>query len=150
MQTATRNGQRLDESAAGIKENLANVADDLMILAELQTKLLTLDLQDAAAKARGPVILMIGGGCVALGALPPLLMGLGGLLARSLEWSEPLGWLVVAGVALVVGVGAAWAASQNLCQCGKIFDRSRTELTENIAWIKRVIQRSFPARRPNS
>lgn len=140
--SASMNGHRVEESTAGVGENVANLAYDLVSLSELQAKLLFLDLQEGSAKAATPTALLAGGICMVLGSLPVVLLGLGGVLATWTSLSTPIAWLIVAGVALLTGIIAIRLAVIQLKQASLILTRSRSELNETIVWIKKVIQQT--------
>jgi len=145
--SASVNGHAVEESAAGVGENVVNLAYDLVSLSELQAKLLLLDLQEGSAQAAAPTALLTGGVCLALGSLPVLLLGLGGVLATWTSLSTLVAWLIVSTVALLVGAVSIRLAVVQLRQASLILMRSRSELNETISWIKKVIQQtSFASR----
>jgi hypothetical protein len=142
MSTSTSNGQTIEESAAGMKENVANLAYDFVSLGELQSRLFFLDLQETGAQATRPATVLVGAACVFLGTIPVLLLGIGGLIASNTLLSLPVALLLVAGVALLLSAVAAWFSAAALGRALKTLERSRAEFRENLDWIKRVIQQS--------
>jgi len=141
--SATMNGQRpVEESVAGVGENVAGLAHDLLSLADLQLKLLVLDVQESSARALTPAAMLLGGACLALGGMPVLLLGLGGMLAMWTSWPAPVAYLIVAVAAMVIGAVLVWLSATRLQKAFEVLGRSRTELNDNIAWIKKVIQQT--------
>lgn len=136
------NGQRIEEAAPSMGENVANLAADLVSLGELQVKLLLLDLQEGSGQVIRTAAIFLCGSCLLLGAIPVLLLGLGGLLSSGSSLSLPTAWLLVAVMALMVSSLSLWQAVRQLRRSSAILLRSRTELQENITWIKRVIRQS--------
>jgi hypothetical protein len=123
----------------GVFGNIAGFAGDVATLAELQAKLASHDLKDSISHATIPAGIMVGGGVLALGAIPVLLIGVGELLGPMLGLSHGGAMLAVAILAIVLAAGMFFFAMPALKRSFTSFQRSREELVRNIAWIKTVI-----------
>jgi putative superfamily III holin-X len=138
------NGSRFGSTpAASVVSNLADFGSDVATLAELQARLLALELKQTSQKAMVPVGLLAGAVALLLACLPVALIGASELLASAMQLSYR-GWayLIVAGIALVIGLGIAWAASTRLGKLPQGLNASKEELSRNIAWIRTVVLHS--------
>jgi len=123
----------------GVIGNLAGFAGDVATLAELQTKLVTHDLKESVSHAILPAGIVLGGGVLALGTVPVLLIGIAELLGPLLGFSHGLALVCVAILGLVVGAVMAFLALPHIQRSFESFQRSREELARNVAWIKTVL-----------
>jgi hypothetical protein len=126
----------------GVFGNLTEFVNDCTTLAELQAKLAVQDLKVGAGKATVPVIGLVAGGALAIASLPVLLLGLGELIYFYGGLERHWAYLIVAGVALVLGGLLAWLLGTRFGPVLSSFDHSREELTRNLAWIKTVLAHS--------
>jgi Putative Actinobacterial Holin-X, holin superfamily III len=94
------------------------------------------DVKSTTQKTRMSLLLGVIGACVLLGSVPVLLFALGELIAERTGW--PLsGGLAVAAVVGIAASAAILAAGWNRLSVGlSSMQRSRDELSRNIAWIK--------------
>ncbi len=123
-----------------VARNTGELLSDAMTLAELQGKLLLLDVQSDLQKLIRPIAMIAVGALVLLASLPIGLATLGmGLIAAGLEpWIAFLisfaAGLVIAG--LLVGLGV-WYLFHGL----SFLERSRNEWDQNRRWFKGLIRR---------
>lgn len=134
------NGQRIDETAAAVGENVANLASDLISLTELQAKLAVLDLQETSSQAVWPAAVLTGGACLFLGTIPVLLLGCSGWLAKGAEISSEAAMAIVSLIALLIAGGCVWWGYAGVKQAVRVLERSREEFQANLRWIKKAIQ----------
>jgi len=140
----------IDAPATAVVNNLAEFGHDFATLAELQTKLAVIDLKETAGHAALPAGALAAALVLLLGSVPVLLIGVAELIVDyttiTLGWALLLTAGVALGLAIVIGalgasrIGASFASLQ----------RSREELTRNVAWIKTVLAysgRSAPSQR---
>lgn len=140
-QTST-NGQRIDETAAAVGGNVANLASDLLSLAELQARLVALDLRESGAQALIPAAVVTGGVCLALGTVPVLLLGISGALAGAVSISLVSAEMMVSVVAMAAAAVCVWIGCQKMIAALNVLHRSREEFEANLRWIKKAIQQS--------
>jgi hypothetical protein len=119
-----------------MRENLSGLAHDALTLAELQVRLLSVDLHDARRGAGESVASLAAGAMLGLGAVPLLLFAAAQGLIEQLEWSP-------AGAHAAVGVVAAAVAGvllrlgwTRLIRALATLQRSRAELCETLRWLK--------------
>jgi uncharacterized membrane protein YciS (DUF1049 family) len=122
--------------AASVSELTSNIIE----LTELQSQLVVLDVKKSVEKAKLCVILGIVAACLLLASIPVALIAFGYLLHQQLEWSiaASMGVAAFVGFALcgIVG-GVAYTLMQN----GVVtLERSRDELSRNIAWLKSTLR----------
>jgi membrane protein DedA with SNARE-associated domain len=124
-----------------VARNTGELLSDALTLAELQTRLLVIDVENDLKRMIAPAILLAAGWVMALSCLPIVLVTIAlGLIAGA--GLEP--WLAFLAS---VGIGAALAAM--LVAAGVWFlqnkltflARSRTEWQHNVNWFKSVARR---------
>lgn len=132
-------------AAAGVRDGIGELLHDIVTLGELQAELLAADGRQSLQKAQAPIIMLVIGAVIGLGATPVLLMALAEGLHEGLEWSRWLSYLVSGVVGAALGGGLMYFAYSKSGEIIGVFMRSRTELAENIKWIKYALTRG---RRP--
>ena len=127
----------------GVFGNLAELAGDMTTLAELQAKLVVVDLKASASRAVLPAALVGAGVVFLLAALPVALIGASELLADALGLTHR-GWayLIVAAVAAALTVVLVLIGLPRLSKSFDNLTRSREELERNLAWVKTVLANS--------
>jgi hypothetical protein len=125
---------------AGVGRSVSGLAHDVIVLAELQTQLLALDLRDSGSRAALPLALLVSAVLLALGSMPVLLLGIGWLLVRQAGWTEGAAFLNVGGGAVLLAAATAWIGSRRLQSAVTILARSTQELSENIQWLKQTLK----------
>ncbi len=143
----SRNGSQSD---AGVVGNIAGFANDVATLAELQAKLVAMDLNECKSRAVIPIGIAAGSLAVVVGSIPVVLGGLGFLVADALRLSTGLALLIVGGAALVLGGVAAVVCASFISRSFESFRRSREEFERNLLWVKTVLThsgRAAPRRR---
>ncbi len=141
------NGKQ-QSAAAGVREGVGEMLHDIVTLTELQSQLFMVDARESATKAQTPLVLAVVGSVFALGAVPVLLVSLAEALVLFFEWERAVAYLVSGATGAILGgilLGIAWAKVSRVVE---VFTRSKTELHENIRWIKYALTRgSRPPRR---
>jgi uncharacterized membrane protein YqjE len=141
-QASLNGGRGLRNGSGGVVSTISELGSDIATLAELQAKLTVLDLKESTHRAVVPLGLVLAGLAVALGCIPVGLLGIAWLIAYALSIHQGWAMLLTAAVALVVGLVVAVVAGRRLGGSFETFQRSREELTRNIAWIKTVLTHS--------
>ena len=127
--------------------SFSGLAHDAVELAELQSELLSLDTAAAWRRIRVGVVLTIVGGCLLLGCLPVVLLTIAEALVEFAGWSQTAALAAAGGGGLLVAAGILTVAWFRLKTMLASFERSREELTRNLAWIKSSLrQKSTPQR----
>lgn len=120
----------------GVRKNLGDLVHDAVTLAELQVELLKVDMRDA----RRGVVLALGligtGAVLALGTIPILLSSAAHALILHANWSAPLAYLVVGGVAAFVAGGLVWIGVSRAAGAVGTVQRSKAEFAETLRWFK--------------
>lgn len=135
------NGKRRSP-VSGFAGQAANVMGDLLELAELQSRLAKADAKLAAGRMIRPIALLLVGICGALASLPVLTMGLAGCLAAVTELSLWQAQLVVGLIVALAAVATIYLSVKAIRRSTLPFERSATQLTYNIAWLKSVLGNS--------
>ncbi len=137
----TRNGAR-EAPATEIARSLSDCAHDVVNLAELQTRLLKLDMQESVRQTVAPAGLLAIGLGLLVGSFPLLLMSIAFALVNGAAWPEWAAFLLATVLGLLGGGGlcaGAWWLFRNSVTG---LERSRKELTENIQWLKDTLSSS--------
>jgi hypothetical protein len=142
-----------ETAARAVARNTGEFLHDLVILAELQIRLLLIDGQQSINGMLGLVIMLGAGIAVACATVPVLLIALALLLtevakftpAQAAGTAAAVGFLV-AGLLVICGWMGLRKAPKNA------FERSEKEWKQNLRWIKDALQKSGsdPARRNGS
>jgi hypothetical protein len=123
--------------------NSASFLGDFATLAELQGKLLVVDLREGVNKLIGSVVLLLAGAIIALGCVPVAIATLALLID---ELTTNLSPAACFGIALLAGlVLAAALAIPGFIAVKKglwMFERSRTEWRKNMQWLKDTMHRA--------
>jgi hypothetical protein len=130
-----RNGQPLKGS---LRRNVSELVSDVAAMAELQLKLLVVDLGSAWAHARWPLLVCSGGVVLLVGAVPVLLLG-GAEALLEAGWSRWGAYLLIGAVAAAIALALVRIGAARLSGASGEFTRSRREWNENIAWVRRVM-----------
>jgi len=146
-QTSVRDHNGKPEAPArAIGRNVSEFAHDFTALADLQLKLLSVDMKQAMRRLRLPTILAIVAGALALGTIPVILLGIGYLFIEYAELSVAWSFLLTALLSLIVVAILLGVAYARIRGSMSILNRSRDEFIRNVNWIKMVLQhpRSAP------
>lgn len=145
-QTKSMNGQAHESATATMFRGAREFSADVISLAELQFQLAMADLAIAKQEALAQTMKLVMVLGLAIGGTPLLLFGVAELLVEQLEWSRGWTYLGVAAVALGIAGMVGMSVIKKLSQCGASFARSKFELNQNIAWLKKALTRkSEPA-----
>lgn len=115
---------------------------DVISLAELQGQLLLADLREGRPHFVRSGLLLTVAPLLGLAGITLFVLGAASLLARYFAWDLASMQMLVAGIVIAVSSGLMWWGYQSLTLSARMLQRSRSEFTENIAWIKDVLQLS--------
>lgn len=139
--TVTISNGKAGAPATVIVRNLGDCARDVVELAELQARLLSLDLKQSVKRAVPPVILAVAALIFLLASFPVALAAVGYALVELADWSYTAAFFAAAGIGLLLAVAmalAAWVLVRRITG----FERSRAELAANLVWLKDVLSNS--------
>ncbi len=131
--------ERRDSSAQSLTHSVASIAQDMVTIAELQMRLLVVDLRALRQGAlRGLVTWLIA--CALLVAvLPTALIGTGLWLADAAHVSTAAGLLWVAFGAVLLVIGLFLAGWRQLKRQRVGLQRSRKEIRANLAAMRQML-----------
>jgi len=129
------NGRVRDEEP-NVATSFSGLAHDVIELGELQAQLFVHDVKSTTQKTRTSLLLGVVGACVLLGSVPVLLFALAELLVEQFGWTRSAGFAAAAVVGIAASAGILAAAWNRLSVGLHSMQRSRDELSRNIAWIK--------------
>jgi hypothetical protein len=138
--TTSPNG--IEAGATAVVSNVAGFGENLLNMAELQTRLSATELRKnvEAAKIGGAVIL--GGAVLAAASVPVALAGIAELLVSELVLRRGYALLLVAGAAFVIAALCVAGAALWLRQKRLGFPVSAEELSRNLQWLRTVLRYS--------
>jgi hypothetical protein len=136
-----------------VARSTAEFLHDVATLAELQGKLVLIDVREGTAKLLLEIMMIAMGAIVALGCVPIALATLALVIAGTTTLSLALSFAIALATGLVLAcilaIPACLAVKANI----RIFDRSLAEWRRNRQWAKETLRRlanSSPQYRPSS
>lgn len=145
----TMNGRRTaddeqEEEAIGtqvrqLRSNASRLLHDLVSLAELQTQLFAIDAKQSVRRTLRPVVLFAAAGAIALGLIPVVLAGIAALLMLAGLHLVAAVWIAVALGGIAAGA-LVWLARKQLQSWPRMFERSLSELSLNMTWLKNNVR----------
>jgi hypothetical protein len=129
------NGRVRDEEP-NVATSFSGLAHDVIELGELQAQLFVHDVKNTTQKTRTSLLLSVVGACVLLGSVPVMLLALGEFIADRTGWPRSGAFAIAALIGIGVSTGFLAAAWNRLSVGLNSMQRSRDELTRNIAWVK--------------
>jgi hypothetical protein len=126
---------------AAVARNAGELLSDALTLAELQAKLLAIDVEDDLRKLIVPLALLTAGAVMGWSCLPIVLVTIALGLMEAAEMAPWLAFLLALAMgavlaAILVGSGV-WFLRNKLT----FLSRSRTEWQQNVRWFKGVVRR---------
>jgi hypothetical protein len=121
---------------AEVASSFRTAVADVLTLGELQLQLLKADVRDGSRRILASVISLAIAGVFALACFPIALLALAYGMTDWFDISMGLACLFSFLIGLAVTGLASFIAYRNLRRGVRVFDRSRTELAENIHWLK--------------
>jgi hypothetical protein len=131
-----------------VVSGVAEFSENLLSLAELQARLVALELQQNVAAAQISVPVILAGAVLAVVSLPLVLAGIAELLVSELGMKHGYALLSVAVVALAIAATAVALALGRLRRALAGFPISREEFARNLNWVRTVLLHSGRAARP--
>lgn len=133
--------KRAEPPSRAVARSTGELLEDLLTLAELQFKLLVLDLQQGVWRLAVPAAAVVAGSLVALGCIPVALAAAALCLdeATSLSVAQAFGLSLLGGVVFAgILAGSGWTYLRYRLD---IFERTRTEWQQNSQWVRTALKR---------
>ena len=127
-------------SATAVVGNAADVVSDVAELAELQGKLLAVDIKAASRRTLISLGLLAVGLCVLLGIVPVLLFAVAELFEARADLSPAVALLASAGCGAAFCIASFVVAALLLWSGIAELETSLHELKRNLRWIKRSLR----------
>jgi uncharacterized membrane protein YqjE len=141
---ADRNGAT-GGASQGLARDVSAFANDVLTLAELQSRLLAADLQECSRRGLVPGLVLIVGLTLSLACIPIAMVTIALGLNQFLEISHFTAFLFVAAGGAIGGVLLCAVGWMYVRQRASVLRRSRDEFVRNLRWIKRVVARNRPS-----
>ncbi len=135
---------------AGFAGQAAHVVGDLLELTELQARLAKADARLVISRCVRPLVILLIGLAAALASLPVLTLAGAGALQQWAQWPAWQAQLLIGGIVSSVAVAAIGLSLSAIRRATLQFERSATELANNIAWLKSVLRVEPSAREATS
>ncbi len=136
---------RAHSKEPNVATSFSELAHDVIELTELQAQLMVLDVKSATQKTRTSVILGVTAFCMLLGSIPVALFALARLFVLWFDWPQWAGFGLSAIVGLVISGCIGTGAWFRFKSGPGTMERSREELSRNIAWIKSSLRNQSTA-----
>jgi Putative Actinobacterial Holin-X, holin superfamily III len=132
-------GDANDAGPADVVTNVAEFAEHLLTLAELQTRLSAIELKQNVQAVKFGSAVMLVGAVIGVAGLPIALAGIAEVLVSTLSMSRGAALLSVAVAAFAVAGACIAIAAGRLSGADLGFPLSKEELARNINWIRTVL-----------
>lgn len=137
----TTNGSRTESPPRAVARIAAELAHDVLLLAELQGKLFVVDFEAGLRTLILPGICLAIGTVLTLCCVPLALAVVALALNEFTTLSLAQSFAIVLAGALLFAAALLSGAVAYLHQSWSMFDRSRTELQRNLQWSKEMLRR---------
>ena len=124
----------------GVAEDMGELTRDVVSLAELQVELFRNDCREGVKGLLIPVTLLLVAGTVAVGTVPMALLVMTEVLVQTAGLSRAAAFAIAALSGFIVAVALGVVGWFHIRKVGRIFERSREELTRNVTWIKDALK----------
>lgn len=126
-------------SVGDVTTRATSLAYDLITLAELQARLLYLDVREVGTRSAGAGVFLVAMLALMLSAVPVLLLGGADWLSAGMDLSPGTSKILVGGCAVAIAAATGWFAFKSLRKVVTVFGRSQQELNDNIEFIKSLV-----------
>jgi hypothetical protein len=126
-------------SPSSFTDTLARFLRDLLKMGDLQLQLLSLDIKAVGNSARFGIILAVIAAAMLLGSIPVVMFGVAGVVHLAMHLPLEYAWLVVGGMAMLVGVILLIISVACLARATHSMRRSHEEFRRNLEWMRSVL-----------
>lgn len=150
------NGRRAAEEESTLRRTgnavqmAANLLHNVVCLAQLQLRLMAVDLKQVGARLTAPIAALGIGLLLAVGSIPVALIGIAFLLTDLAHLSRVAAVWITFGVAIVIGLALVGCSVWWFRRLPHVFDSSRDELAQNVERVKEMLRRASHPTRPES
>jgi hypothetical protein len=131
-----------ESGANAVVSNVAGFGEDLLNLAELQTRLTAVEIRQNLDVVKTAGGLMATGFIVAVAGLPVVLVGIAELLVSEMGLKRGYALLAVAAVAILIAGSCIGSAAMWFRRKPIGFPLSGEELARNLNWVRTVLRQS--------
>jgi hypothetical protein len=121
---------------SGMRAEIGDFLGDVVSLSELQARLFAVDAAESLQRARTPLALLVIGSALGLAGAACLLFASAEALVLLLRCERALAYLASGLAGSIVAAVLLSIAWQSALRALNVFTRSRTELAENVRWIR--------------
>ena len=122
-----------------MRRSLSHLGSDVITLVELQTALFQVDLREWSRGVVKSAIALVGALAFLAASAPILFISLGYYINEATDLSLALSMLIAAATGIVLAGICAAVAVWLLKREQGVFHRFRTELKQNVSWLKQVL-----------
>ena len=140
-QAQVNGAAKVEAAPRAVARNTGELLQDLVTLAELQARLLVLDVRDGAQRLLWPVGLLLVGTAIAVACLPVAFITVALALVETtkLTLAQAFGVSLLSGMVLTTLIaGLGWALFRRRPD---LLERSRAEWQQNVKWTKHALRR---------
>jgi len=127
-----------------VAKDMGQLTYDIMSLAELQFELFRNDCRAGMRGLLVPVAMLLLATIVAVGSVPLALIFIAEFLVQAVGLSRAAAFSIAALGGFIVAVALGVVGWSHIRGIGRVFERSREELSRNITWIKHALKRPAP------
>ena len=124
----------------GVAKDVRELAHDILSLAELEYELFKIDCREGRKQMLITVALLLAAGMVAVGTVPIALILVAELFVQPGGLTRPTALSIAALIGLIIAAASGVVGWFYLHRVVRALDRSRGELSRNIAWIKGALK----------
>jgi hypothetical protein len=131
-----------EPGATAVVSGIAGFGENLLNLAELQTRLAAIELRQHVQAMKGYAGAFMCGGILSLASVVMALIGVAELCVSELGIKRGVAYLAVAAGGILLAAGCAAVGIATLRQKPVSFPLSSEELARNLQWIRTVVRQS--------
>ena len=132
----------VDPSASGMMNSVAGFGENLLTLAELQTRLTAIEIRQNLDSVKNGGALFVAGSILAIASLPVVMVGVAELLVSELGMKRGYALLSAATTAIVIA-GACMAVARSWLRKKPFgFPLASEEFARNMNWLRTILRHS--------
>ena len=132
----------VDPSASGMMNSVAGFGENLLTLAELQTRLTAIEIRQNLDSVKNGGALFVAGSILAIASLPVVMVGLAELLVSELGMKRGYALLSAATTAIVIAIACMVVARSWLRKKPFGFPLASEEFARNMNWLRTILRHS--------